>query len=176
VSEITSVASHTGHAFSIGKAGSDVSPVAWKVLAERGVAVRGADPAALSLDPQPALLRSWNVGNLHSYWAPWAMTAPKSPLPWFGLRPRWSTAWGALGAPRLHHTIATGEVISKEAAGEYALDVFGARWHPLVAEALAYWRMEPDRLHRSSADRARLTTEFVLEVVQAAGGLGPDPT
>ena len=38
----------------------------------------------------------------------------------FALRPCYWTAWGVLGAPRLHCTIATGEVISKEAAGEYA--------------------------------------------------------
>ena len=33
-----------------------------------------------------------------------------------------------LGSPRLHRTVVTGEVISKETAGEYALDVFGDRW------------------------------------------------
>jgi hypothetical protein len=37
-----------------------------------------------------------------------------------------------LGPPRLHHTIATGEVISKEAAGEYALDVFPFRGPAIV--------------------------------------------
>ena len=93
------------------------------------------------------------------------MTVENSPLGWFRLRPRWSTAWGVLGAPRLHHTITTGEVISKEAAGEHALDVFPPRWHPLIGEALAYWRKQPVRLKTSAAERGRLTTEFVLEVI-----------
>lgn len=78
-----------------------------------------------------------------------------------------------LGAPRLHHTMATGEVISKEAAGEYALDVFPQRWHPLITDALAYRRSQPDRLGISPRQRGRLTSEFVLEVIDAARNLGP---
>ena len=175
VTQITPVASHVAQNFSIGHAGSDVSPVAWKVLAERGLPIRGPGPASLSLDPQAELLRSWNLENLASYWRPWAsMVMERSPFLWFGLRPRWSTAWGVLGAPRLHHTIATGEVISKEAAGEYALDVFPPRWHPLIEEALAYWRGVPYRHEFSRAERARLTSEFVLEVAAAAQEL-PTP-
>jgi hypothetical protein len=168
VSEIVPVASHTGIGFKIGAAGSDVSPVAWKVLAERGIAVRGPEPASLPLDPQPELLRSWNLGNLESYWRPWAAAVERSPRVQFWLRPRLWTAWGVLGAPRLHHTIATGEVISKEAAGEYALDVFPQRWHPLIADALAYWRKEPDQLGLSAEKRGLLTAEFVREVIDRA--------
>ena len=59
-------------------------------------------------------------------------------------------------------------MISKEAAGEYALDVFPAPWHPLIAEALAYWRGEPDRLRLSPPLRARRTAEFVLLVADDA--------
>jgi hypothetical protein len=142
--------------------------VAWKVLAERGIAVRGPEPASLPLDPQPELLRSWNLGNLESYWRPWAAAVERSPRVQFWLRPRLWTAWGVLGAPRLHHTIATGEVISKEAAGEYALDVFPQRWHPLIADALAYWRKEPDQLGLSAEKRGLLTAEFVREVIDRA--------
>ncbi len=36
-------------------------------------------------------------------------------------------AWGVLGPPRLHRTIATGDVISRDDAGEYAPDVFAPR-------------------------------------------------
>ena len=75
---------------------------------------------------------------------------------------------GCTRRARLHHTIATGDVISKEAAGEYALDVFDARWHPVIYEALAYVRMEPNRLRVSADERSRLTSEFVLHVVDAS--------
>jgi hypothetical protein len=175
VTEIVPVASHVGHEFRIGRGGSEVNPVGWKVLAERGVTIRGPRPDALSIDPQPALLRSWNVANLEGYWRSWTATVMEAPPLSFRLRPRWSTA-GVLGAPRLHHTIATGEVISKEAAGEYALDVFGLRWHPLVTDALAYWRQEASTLRLSPEDRRHETCDFVTEVIDSARALGSTPT
>ena len=173
VSEITPVASHVGHQFRTGAAGSDVSPVAWKLLAEHGVAIRGPQPSSLPLDPQPELLRSWNLQNLESYWRPWASAVERNPQARFRTRPRYWTAWGVLGAPRLHRTMVTGEVVSKEAAGEYALDVFPQRWHPLIAEALAYWRSQPDRLGLSPRERGQVTSEFVFEVTDGARNLGP---
>jgi Nucleotidyltransferase domain/Aminoglycoside adenylyltransferase, C-terminal domain len=171
VEEITPLAAHVGHTFTTGPVGSDVSPVAWKVLRERGVAVRGPEPSELGLEPQPERLRPWCLENLESYWRPWANAASRSSHVGFRLRPRWSTAWGALGAPRLHCTIATGEVVSKEAAGEYALGVFDSRFHPLVADALASWRDEPTRLDLSPDERRRRTAEFVLEVIDSARSL-----
>jgi hypothetical protein len=173
VSGIAPVASHAGHRFRTGAAGSDVSPVAWKVLAERGIPIRGPEPSSLPLDPQPELLRSWNLHNLESYWRPWASAVERSPQAKFRARPRYWTAWGVLGAPRLHHTIVTGEVVSKQAAGEYALDVFPRRWHQIIADALAYWRSQPDRLGLSPSQRGRLTSEFVFEVIDGARNLGP---
>jgi len=172
VSQIRAVASHIGHQFSTGRVGSDISPVAWKVLAEQGIAARGREPSTLGLDPQPELLRQWNLGNLEAYWRPWAVATAASPRSRLARRPRWSTAWGVLGPPRLHYTIATGGVISKEAAGEYALDVFPPRWHPLIGEALAYWRHEPARLQLSLHERSRLTAAFVIDVIDAARDLG----
>jgi aminoglycoside adenylyltransferase-like protein/nucleotidyltransferase-like protein len=173
VTQIAPVASHSGTSFTTGPVGSDVSPVAWKVLAERGIPMRGPEPRSLPLDPQPELLTSWNRGNLERYWRPWALAVQRAPRARFRLRPGKSMAWGMLGAPRLHHTIATGDVISKEQAGEYALDAFPARWHPLIGDALAYRRGEPSRLGLSLRERAQRTAEFVLEVVDAAHEIGP---
>jgi len=172
VNEIVPVASQVGSEFHAGRGGAELNPVGWKVLAERGIAIRGPRPEALSLDPQPALLRAWNLANLESYWRPWTARVAQSPLAWFRLRPRWSTAWGVLGPPRLHHTIATGDVISKEAAGGYALDMFDRRWHPLVRDALAYWRREGRQVNLSPDERRDLTCDFVLEVIDSAEALG----
>jgi hypothetical protein len=47
------------------------------------------------------------------------------------------TVWGVLGVARPHATIKTGELLSKTAAGKYALDVFPSRWSDVVREALA---------------------------------------
>ncbi|MDQ3106330.1 MAG: nucleotidyltransferase domain-containing protein [Actinomycetota bacterium] len=170
VTSIEPLCTHVGHQFLTGE-GFDVNPVQWKTLADHGIAVRGDEPSRLGLDPEPGALREWNLRNLHGYWKPFAeRLAARGPGPGHRFRPRWITAWGVLGAPRLHHTIATGEVISKEAAGEYALATFDQRWHPVIEEGLGYWREETERpLERRWDD----TAAFVLEVVRSAG---PPPT
>ena len=166
VTSIVPVASQTGTEFHAERAGSDLSPVGWKVLTESGVRIRGPQPGDLGLDPQPELLRPWTAKNLTDYWRPWVESVAHAPRRRFFLRPRWTTAWGVLGAPRLHCTMATGEVISKEAAGEYALAEFSPRWSVLIEEALAYWREEPVRLVLSPSERGRLTAEFVSSVIE----------
>ncbi len=170
VSTIVPIASQTGHIWTVGQ-GFDLNPVVWKVLAERGIAIRGPSPDTLELDPEPDLLRLWNLQNLESYWRPWALRLLAGPSMEFRRQPRALCAWGVLGAPRSHHTIATGEVISKEAAGIYALQAFDPQWHPLILDALAWRRREVgNRLHRTR-NRARQTAEFTLEVVDSAHSL-----
>ena len=173
VTRIPPVASHVGGHFMVGR-GFDVNPVVWHVLAERGIAIRGAATASLGLDPEPGVLRDWNLQNLNSYWSRWARSTMS-----LGLPGRVATAiprsrirmvaWGVLGAPRLHCAIATREIVGKAAAGEYALATFESRWHPLITAALAYWRGErraglPGRAVQGAG-------EFVLEVVDRANKL-----
>jgi hypothetical protein len=76
-----------------------------------------------------------------------------------------------LGAPRLHCTIATGEVVSKDAAGEYALATFDPEWHPIIKEGLAYQRREPVPDPAPRRQRIGRTAAFVSEVVRAANAL-----
>src|SRR5690606_32753110 len=99
VSTIVPLASHTGREFSVGT-GFDVNPVQWATLAQRGIAVRGPEPAALGLDPEPDRLRQWNLDNLAGYWVPWARGVRNGPGVRFRVSPRWWTAWGVLGPSR----------------------------------------------------------------------------
>ena len=140
------------------------------MFAERGIAVRGPAPSTLDLDPQPEVLREWNLANLDDYWRRWGEHGlGHRRLQPAGQSTRWTVAWGVLGAPRLHCTIATGEVVSKIAAGEYALDVFDARWHPIISEGLAYRRGDPVVAAAGDASaRRHSAAEFVLEVVADA--------
>ena len=169
VTQIIPIASHHGISFERGSA-FDVNPVVWKTFAEHGIALRGPRAEDLGLDPEPHLLRQWNLDNLNGYWRSCAIGAldGRPPLkPW--MPPRWATSWTVLGPARLHHTIATGEVISKQQAGEYALDVFDAEWHPIVEEAVAYWQGEPP--HPAFPDRRsrhRRSGEFALHVIDSA--------
>jgi hypothetical protein len=168
VTAIVPVAAHAGERFTVGRA-FDVNPAVWTILARRGIAVRGPEPVTLGLDPEPDRLRSWTLGNLDDYWAPWARGLLARPA-WRGRRGwRWQAAWGVLGPARMHHTIATGDVVAKEAAGEYARATFGERWHPIVDEALAYRHDRPVRdPELDGAVRARQAAEFALAVVDDA--------
>jgi Aminoglycoside adenylyltransferase, C-terminal domain/Nucleotidyltransferase domain len=166
VSTIVPVASQTGTRFAVGR-GFDVNPVVWKILAESGIPVRGPAPATLGLDPEPDRLRSWNLANLDAYWRPWGERTAHGKVRVVH-SVRWHVAWGTLGAPRLHHTIATGEVVSKEAAGEYARDRFGTEWRPVIDTGLAYWRGEPGP---RDTRRVREAGEFVLAVIEDARAL-----
>jgi len=173
VTTIRPVASHVAGSFHKGSA-FDVNPVVWKELSERGVVLRGAPAEDLHLDPEPARLRAWNMDNLTRYWRTWAEAAVqglRANSPWVSTG--WVVAWGVLGAPRLHHTIATGEIISKEAAGEYAFDTFDHRWHALIRDALCFQRCEPSRPSGSRTERIARAGEFVIEVIRSAETLTP---
>jgi hypothetical protein len=178
VTRIKPVASHTGHQFVEGRA-FDVNPVVWRTLVERGLTFRGPEPAQLGLDSEPQILSQWNLENLERYWRAWGRKVsagghgPFSPLR-VKYGGRWIVAWGVLGAPRLHCTITTGEVVGKRSAGEYALEVFDARWHPIIEKALSYWQGEEVNVSRQDVCRAG---EFVLAVVEAARSYkSPDPS
>lgn len=175
VSKIEPVASHVGTHFMVGQ-GFDVNPVVWKVLAEQGLTIRGPAVATLNLDPEPGAMRQWNLDNLNSYWLHWGeAVAKKDRFAYLAIRLprafRHMIAWGVLGAPRLHCTVATGRIVGKLCAGEYALNVFHRQWQPLVNAALAYWRGEAGPTSALPRAALRLAGRFVLEVVASANEL-----
>ena len=103
-----------------------------------GITLRGPKASELKVAPDPAWLREWNRGNLESYWRthvdyrphfakqdPDSLVDPHLP------------AWEATGPGRLHATIATGEVISKEASADYTANLF-PDYADLCAKAKAY--------------------------------------
>lgn len=132
VGRIRPVANHVGHVFTEGEA-FDVNPVQWATLARHGIAALGPSPAELGLDAEPGTLRAWNVENLKTYWSSVCGHVATRARP---LSP-WRLAWVVLGPARLHRTITTGEIVSKEAAGPHALEVVGAEGGPIVRDALA---------------------------------------
>ncbi|MGW3351876.1 aminoglycoside adenylyltransferase domain-containing protein [Nonomuraea rubra] len=175
VTRIRPVASHSGWRFKRGR-GFEANPVVWKVLLEKGITVRGPAPHELGLDPEPGRLREWNLRQLHGHFSTWAGRAMSGRPPRKPLQPAHRVALATvLSPPRLHHTVVTGEVISKEAAAEYALDTFEARWHPLIRLALARRLGLPAPAgggDASLSDRRRLphlAGEFMREVIASAG-------
>lgn len=145
VSRITPIASHTGELFNAGRA-FDVNPVIWKELVSGGIVVRscgtgasgtgkvhrGHEIAEWGLDPEPKALRPWVRANLRGYWTPLVEQLRTG-------RRRLSAgrvAWCLLGPARMHCTLATGEIISKEAAAAHLLETFPVH-SPLAEVALA---------------------------------------
>jgi hypothetical protein len=101
------------------------NPVLWATLDSHGVTLRGPSASSLGAAPDPGWLREWNLGNLSSYWLPWAAgirTRLNDPVPAALLT--WAAVWGALGPGRLHCTIATGKIISKTASADYTASLF----------------------------------------------------
>ena len=116
---------HPGTAF-------DVNPVVWRELLDGGVPIRGPAPAGWGLDPEPDRLAAWNLANLRGYWTTVERRQARRRRPF----PARSLEWCVLGPPRLHATIADGRVLSKEAAGRYALARF-PQHRPIIEAALA---------------------------------------
>lgn len=112
-------------------------PVTWHTLAHHGIAVRGPQRQELNIWTDGAALTAWTRDNLERYWRPWrrrgARVLSKHGLTCLG---SWGPAWGVLGVSRLHYTLATGAITSKEGAGLYALDAFAPRWRRIIMECL----------------------------------------
>ena len=158
------IASQRAGRFFVGR-GFDMNPVTWNILARSGVTLRGPYPRSLVIYTDQKELHQWVAGNLSSYWAAWSKQLRTRTS--VSLKPllRRGTAWGVLGAPRLHATLKTSRILSKEEAGEYALDSF-PQWRPLIKDALAYWRSErSDRWAVSPFERRKAAADFVAEVV-----------
>lgn len=173
---VTPIAAQVAEHFAVApRARSDVNPVTWHLLARRGIAIRGPDPRTLDIHAPVDELRAWTLGNLNGYW-PWWAARTRRGRPLVGrLFPRRYSAGGVLGAPRLHYTIATGEIATKEQAGSYALDTFASGWHPLIQDALAFRRGERDGRHAPPPrERRRETAAFVMTVVDSANAMGLD--
>jgi hypothetical protein len=167
---VTPLAGHVSGRFRVApREGFDVNPVTWRVLADHGIAIRGPDRGRLEIHTADSELRSWSLANLNGYWRGWSARARRVGLRAGAIPPRRLAASGVLGAPRLHYTIATGGIATKQAAARYALEVFEPRWHVLIEDCLAYWEGRPtgNRTRRRRA-RRRDAADFVDAVIAAA--------
>lgn len=139
VSRIEPVASHTGELFDA-RGAFDVNPVTWHELTRGGIPVRGGDLSTWRLDPEPDTLRAWTRQNLHDYWAPLAdrlsgRSGQSRRRPIGASR----VEWCVLGPARMHATITSGDVVSKEEAGRRTLETFPEH-APIIHLALARLR------------------------------------
>ena len=118
-------------------------------------------------------IRGYSRRNLIDYWqAKWLrQQRGRTPVAAMSLSD-WGVHWGVLGVPRLHYSIATGEVTSKSQGGEYALETFDSRWAKIVREALRIRRRESNRsLYRTPLARRREALAFQAHVIADGAAL-----
>lgn len=143
----------------------DVHPVTWHELSRHGVVVRGPELHEIEIWTDNKVLRQYTHDNLRSYWQQEAGALQQFPDE---AAKTDIVAWFVLGVSRLHHLLATNALTSKSGAGRYGLDVFAARWHPVIREALAV-RETGDTTGEYDADperRGRDTIAFARMAVQ----------
>jgi hypothetical protein len=112
-----------------------VNPVTWCILHRHPLPLRG--PARPLVHHDDQMLREWCREWLQSYWGSYVRSARRFGVDRLLSLSRELVVWGILGVARPHATIRTGEMLSKTAAGAYALDVFPSRWSTIVREAVA---------------------------------------
>ncbi len=148
--------------------GGDCDPVTWHTVAEYGVCCRGPEPSALTIWNDGAALKSWTLGNYDTYWRPLLRRARRFGDPWsLTAFTSYGAVWIVLGVCRLHFTLATGRIVSKEGSGEYGLQTFPSRWHLVLREALRIRRAD-----RARADLPSAVAEMLGELSRRSNADG----
>ena len=114
-----------------------VDPVTLRTLAGHPVVCRGPEPVLPPPAEIVADLSRYAQSNLASYWVPLLRRAAHFPSLWSLVAASgFGAVWIVQGISRLHYTLATGDICSKLAAGQYALRTFPAEWHNVIHESL----------------------------------------
>jgi hypothetical protein len=147
------------------------NPVTMHLLIRRGIAFRGPDVLDLGLRDDPSALRRWVAENLVTYWKPWVARWSRS----FGPKAMggWPVEWAVLGVSRLHFTLTSGDICTKEEAARYASRRFGGQWDGILDEALRLRARGRGGYHRPSLMRRRDAVDFVRMVIADGERLGP---
>ncbi|WP_158088837.1 nucleotidyltransferase domain-containing protein [Thermoactinospora rubra] len=113
------------------------NPVTWHTLAWHGVACRGPQPTDLDIWIDVEALKSWCDRNLDQYWRRLLDRASQSRSMWgLATMTPYGALWIVSGVCRIHYTLATGGITSKEGACRHALGAFPEPWHRIINECL----------------------------------------
>jgi hypothetical protein len=142
--------------------------VAWHTLAHHGIRCRGPAVADITVWTNAAVLAAWTNDNLDSYWQRRVLDRGANIFTPHGLASlsEWACEWCVTGVSRLHYTLATSAITSKEGAAVYARDTFPARWQRVIEEALRIRRGSGTRSsYRSPLARRRDVRAFTEMVI-----------
>jgi hypothetical protein len=144
-----------------------VTPVLWSEMARQSIAVRPVAELAVHDDHQA--LVDHTRANLTSYWEPMLdrLSQRSAELPPDHVLDGWIIPWYVLGIPRLHALLATGNIISKTAAGEHGAALFPSH-AALCARCVAHRAGDPvdftvaDAAPTIALGRALITSALAL--------------
>jgi hypothetical protein len=125
-------------------------------------------PAKPTVRHDDDVLRRWCRENLQTYWAGWVHQGRTRLTRRLLTLSRRITVWGVLGVTRPHATIRTGEMLSKSAAGAYALETFPSQWSRLIQDALRGRLGQSESSYRNPFARRRDTLMFMEYVISDA--------
>lgn len=141
-------------------------PVTWLTLLRHGIVMRGRSPSSDWIAADVAAAIQHSRDNLATYWLPWLNRRRFSQDdPSLSLESDGTVVWGCLGVARLHAAIATGEMVSKSAAGRHALQYFPDH-RDIIEEAMRLRRGEESG-YAATAERAEALIGFMDEVIAA---------
>src|SRR5687768_10286454 len=118
-------------------------------------------PAKPLVHHDDEMLRAWCRESLRNYWGSYVRLARGYGMDRLYSLSRDVTVWGVLGVTRPHATIRTGAMLSKTAAGAYALEALPSRWSAIVREALAGRSGSGPSSYRNMFARRRDTLAFM---------------
>jgi hypothetical protein len=143
-----------------------VNPVTWCILHRHALPLRG--PAKPTVHHDDQMLREWCRETLRSYWGSYVRSARGCGIDRLYSLTHELVIWGVLGVARAHATIRTGDMISKTAAGAYALEAFPSRFSAIVREAIAGRGGDDRSSYRNVFARRRDLLAFMEYVISDA--------
>jgi hypothetical protein len=139
----------------------ELSAVTWWILKHHGVVVFGPDVSELSYTVDMVALLHSQRENLHSYWSSWT----RRPDRILALFTDWGVQWTVLGVLRQFYTLREHEIVSKVAAGEYALGCLPLQWHRIIREAIRLRQASAPSHYRTIIGRAIAAWWFLKYVI-----------
>lgn len=136
------------------------------VLREHGVALAGP-PARTLIDPvTPEEMRAAVRSQAVHRWAPIGEVRDPAAAP--ALQQRGGQVYAVLTMCRMLHTLETGEVVSKQASGRWALAALDARWRPLIERALAWKKTDAQEAVPGEAEETAALIRLTAQRWRAA--------
>jgi len=140
----------------------DINSITWWTLKNRGIAVRGPQPADLPFTVDFERLLANMKQNLNTYWA--SFTRQPAHIAW--LFADYGVQWAVLGVLRQWYTFQTQTITSKTGAGEYALTHLPARWHRIIQEAIAIREQGTSNRYKTRIGRALDAYSFLRYIIR----------